>query len=41
MLDNFTAQLKYFVKVMPLEYKRILEQQALSKKLGLDVESDG
>jgi glutamate synthase domain-containing protein 3 len=41
VLDNFAVQLKHFVKVMPLEYKRILEQQAQAKKLGLDVESDG
>ncbi len=40
VLDNFNAQIKHFIKVLPLEYKRILEQQALEKKLNLDQGSD-
>jgi len=40
MLDNFNDTLKKFVKVMPLEYKRILEQKKLEKKLDLAEVSD-
>ena len=40
VLDNFHMELKKFVKVMPLEYKRILEQKALEKKLQLTEVSD-
>ena len=40
ILNNFQDELKKFVKVMPLEYKRILEQKKLEKKLDLDEVSD-
>ena len=40
VLDNFHMELKKFIKVMPLEYKRILEQKALDKKLELTEVSD-
>ena len=40
VLDNFHMELKKFVKVMPLEYKRILEQKTLDKKLELTEVSD-
>ncbi len=41
ILDNFGSELKNFVKVMPLEYKRILEGKMLDKKLELVEASDG
>jgi len=40
VMDNFHMELKKFVKVMPLEYKRILEQKALEKKMKLTEVSD-
>jgi len=40
VLDNFKEGLKKFVKVMPLEYKRILEQKRLEEKLDLVEVSD-
>ncbi len=33
--ENFAVESKHFVKVMPIEYKRIIEQQAVEEKLGL------
>ncbi|MFC1512624.1 glutamate synthase large subunit [bacterium] len=36
ILENEHKEFKRFIKVIPFEYKRILEQQALEKKLGLD-----
>ncbi len=41
MLDNFEEEAKKFVKVMPLEYKRILEEQRVEKRLELSEVSDG
>jgi len=41
LLDNFKAELKNFVKVIPLEYKRILQGKGLEKKLALQEVSDG
>ena len=41
ILDNFNEQAKKFVKIMPLEYKRILEEQKVTKKLELSEVSDG
>ena len=35
VLENFDAELAKFVKVMPVEYKRILGQKKLEEKLGL------
>jgi hypothetical protein len=40
MLDGLNDELKKFVKAMPLEYKRILEQKKLEKKLDLAEVSD-
>ena len=40
VLDNFKEELKKFVKVMPLEYKRILEQKKLEQKMDLAEVSD-
>ncbi len=41
ILDDFNKELKKFVKVMPLEYKRILEQKKQEKKMQLSEVSDG
>ncbi|PIQ89271.1 MAG: glutamate synthase large subunit [Candidatus Omnitrophica bacterium CG11_big_fil_rev_8_21_14_0_20_42_13] len=41
VLDNFNHEAKKFIKVMPIEYKRILEQEGLEEKLGLAGVSDG
>jgi glutamate synthase (NADPH/NADH) large chain len=41
ILDNFNHDKKKFIKVMPLEYKRILESRSLEKKLQLTEVSDG
>jgi glutamate synthase (NADPH/NADH) large chain len=41
ILDNFKEEAKKFVKVMPLEYKRILEEKKVEKKLELAEVSDG
>jgi len=39
-LDNLKEELKKFVKVMPLEYKRILEQKKLEQRMDLVEVSD-
>jgi len=39
--DNLKNEIKYFVKVMPLEYKRILEERKGAKKLDLGEYTDG
>jgi glutamate synthase (NADPH/NADH) large chain len=42
ILDNFQKELKNFVKVMPLEYKRILAgQKELEKLLEVEEEAEG
>ncbi|MFA5144433.1 MAG: glutamate synthase large subunit [Candidatus Omnitrophota bacterium] len=41
ILDNLKQEIKHFIKVMPLEYKRILEEKKLVKKLDLEEYSDG
>ena len=38
---NFTNEAKKFIKVMPIEYKRILEQKAIEEKMELTEVSDG
>jgi len=40
ILDDFLAHGKKFKKIMPLEYKRILEAQQQEKKMGLSETSD-
>ncbi len=40
ILENFNDELKHFVKVMPHEYKRIIEEAKAKKLAGVDV-SDG
>ncbi|MFH2138035.1 MAG: glutamate synthase large subunit [Candidatus Omnitrophota bacterium] len=39
--DDFETELKKFIKVMPLEYKRILEQKKLAESLGVSEMTDG
>jgi glutamate synthase domain-containing protein 2/glutamate synthase domain-containing protein 3 len=41
ILENFKHEQKYFIKVMPLEYKRILEERKISKKTDLGEYTDG
>lgn len=41
ILDNFNKELKRFIKVMPLEYKRILQQEKLEEELKLTEVGDG
>jgi len=41
ILDNMNEELRKFVKVMPLEYKRILEGINIEKKVSVSEESDG
>jgi len=41
ILDDFHKYADLFVKVMPLEYKRILEEKKVAQKAGLGEDSDG
>jgi glutamate synthase domain-containing protein 3 len=41
VLDNFESELKDFVRVMPFEYKSILEEKTIEKKLKLEEVYDG
>jgi len=41
ILDNFSEQLNWFVKVMPIEYKRIVELKTAEERLDLMETSDG
>jgi len=41
ILDNFAKAVKKFIKVMPVEYKRILEGKKVEEKLDLAEVSDG
>jgi glutamate synthase (NADPH/NADH) large chain len=41
IIDNMHDELKRFVRVMPIEYKRILEGKAVEEKLDLAEKSDG
>lgn len=41
LMDDFHAAVKCFVKVMPMEYKRVLEEMGLSGKKNTDQSSDG
>jgi len=41
VLDDFKSKMREFIKVMPIEYKRILEGEALEKKLEVSEVSDG
>jgi glutamate synthase (ferredoxin) len=41
ILSNFYKEAARFVKVMPLEYKRVLKENGFAKKLDLSEVSDG
>ncbi|MEW6089251.1 MAG: glutamate synthase large subunit [bacterium] len=41
IIDNFESEIKKFVKVMPMEYKRILDLKKLEEKKGLSEVSEG
>jgi glutamate synthase (NADPH) large chain len=42
IIDNFQEALPKFVRVMPLEYKRVLEEQKkFEQKMGLDEDTEG
>ena len=41
MLDDFQNEVKNFRKVLPVEYKRVIESKELEDKLGLSEVSDG
>ncbi|MFQ5952444.1 MAG: glutamate synthase-related protein [Candidatus Omnitrophota bacterium] len=41
LLDNFDEEVKKFIKVMPIEYKRVLEGKEIEEGLGLLEVSDG
>ncbi len=41
ILDNFAQEIKKFIKVMPLEYKRVLEIEGVEEELELAEVSDG
>jgi glutamate synthase domain-containing protein 3 len=41
ILSNFHKEAVRFVKVMPLEYKRVLKENGFAKKLDLQEVSDG
>ncbi len=41
LLDNFKKEIKKFVKIMPIEYKRILSAKKIEKKMDLAEVSDG
>lgn len=41
ILDNFQRECAKFVKIIPIEYKRILEGRVIEEKLGLNEVSDG
>ncbi len=41
IIDNMRAELKYFTKIVPVEYKRILEAVKIEEKLDLTEQSDG
>jgi glutamate synthase domain-containing protein 3 len=41
ILDDFDRRIKKFVKVMPLEYKRILQSEEKAESTNLDEVSDG
>jgi len=40
-LDDFKSRAKKFIKVMPLEYKRMLQEKRIENKLDLTEVADG
>jgi glutamate synthase (NADPH) large chain len=41
LLDDFAQQVKSFVKVMPLEYKKILEENKRARKPAMEEDTEG
>ena len=41
ILDDFKNNMRKFIKIMPLEYKRILEHKKAEAKMSLTEVSDG
>jgi glutamate synthase domain-containing protein 2/glutamate synthase domain-containing protein 1/glutamate synthase domain-containing protein 3 len=41
ILDNFENEFSNFIKVVPIEYKKVLDQKRIEKKLGVSESSDG
>ena len=41
VIDNLQNEIKKFVKVMPIEYKRVLEGVEIEERLDLSEVSDG
>ncbi len=41
LLDNFSIEIRDFVKVMPFEYKKIIEQKKLKENLSLEQDLEG
>ena len=41
IIDNFDSEIRKFVKVMPMEYKRVLEERELAEDSALAEVSDG
>ncbi len=41
VLESFNKEIKKFIKIMPIEYKRILENKKITRKLGLTEAFDG
>jgi glutamate synthase domain-containing protein 3 len=41
ILDNFENEFSNFIKVVPIEYKKVLDQKKIEKKLGVSESSDG
>ncbi|MCF7893265.1 MAG: glutamate synthase large subunit, partial [Candidatus Omnitrophica bacterium] len=41
ILDNFENEFSNFIKVVPIEYKKVLDQKRIEEKLGVSESSDG
>ena len=41
IIDNFAEEIKKFVRVIPIEYKRVLEGKEIEEELGISEVSDG
>jgi glutamate synthase domain-containing protein 3 len=41
ILDNFSTEVKYFVKILPFEYKKILDQKKMEKNSSLKQDLEG
>ncbi len=41
ILENFSSEIEAFIKVMPVEYKRVMAAREMEEKMGLGEASDG